>query len=158
MGSLGPTAMALLSSKVLPVTVSVPDEVSSMPPPNPPPAAVAEGLVVVQRAIADAEGSAVLDDAAAPRSPRPSLMVSPAMLTLRLPPMSKTRLALSPLTVSWSSPGPSIVRLLAEMAVAACQLDGAVKIVGEVDHTRAGGGFAPTTAAERTGTGIVPGY
>ena len=40
MGSLGPTAMASLSSKLLPVTVSTPDEVSSMPPPNPPPAAL----------------------------------------------------------------------------------------------------------------------
>ena len=40
MGSLGPTAMASLSLKVLPVTVSPPDAASSMPPPNPPPSAV----------------------------------------------------------------------------------------------------------------------
>ena len=40
MGSLGPTAMALLASKVLLLTVSVLDAMFSMPPPSPPPAAL----------------------------------------------------------------------------------------------------------------------
>ena len=67
MGSLGPTAMASLSSKVLLVTVSAPDESSSMPPPNPAAGRIAKGLVVGQRAIADVEGSAALQQDAAPR-------------------------------------------------------------------------------------------
>ena len=45
-------------------------------------------------------------------SARPSAMVRSAMVTLVLSPlMSKTRLALSPLMVSWFAPRPSMFRL-----------------------------------------------
>ena len=49
------------------------------------------------------EGSVVLVAA-------PSAMVRPAMVTVAWLPMSKTRLALLPLTVSWPAPGPVMVR------------------------------------------------
>ena len=55
MGSLGPTAMASLSSKVLLVTVSTPDDddMSSMPPPNPPPAALPRASLPADIAVGD---------------------------------------------------------------------------------------------------------
>ena len=66
MGSLGPTATALLASKVLLLTVSVPDDVLDGAT-EPTAGRIAKGLVVGQTAIADAEHSAVFDQDAAPR-------------------------------------------------------------------------------------------
>ena len=60
--------MALLVSKVLLVTVSASGRVVLDAAAEPtPPSRIAEGLVVGQRAIADAEGSAALEQDAAPR-------------------------------------------------------------------------------------------
>ena len=88
---LGPMAMALLASKVLLVTVSAPDELSSMPPPNPPgpcqqlPRASLSVSVQLLRLRAALPSSRMPPPVVA----RPSVMVSPAMVTLALPLMSK---------------------------------------------------------------------
>ena len=64
--------MALLRSKVQCVTVSVPDEVSSMPPPTPAPAVPPIATFWVDLAIAEVEGSAALEQDTAPRG-RPAI-------------------------------------------------------------------------------------
>ena len=104
MGSLGPTAMASLASKVLPVTVSAPDEASSMPPPNPPPAALPRASLPVTTQLLMLREALPSSRMPPPSVARPSVMVSPEMLTLALPLMSKTWLALLPLTDSLLAP------------------------------------------------------
>ena len=111
MGSLGLTAMALLQSKVLSVTVSAPVEVSSMPPPNPPPAALPRASLPVTTQLLMLKAALPASRMPPPSVARPSVMVSPEMVTLALPLMLKTWLELLPLTDNLSAPGPLIVTL-----------------------------------------------
>ena len=111
MGSLAPTAMALLASKVLLVTQSAAVESSSMPPPNPPPAALPRASLPVKVQLLIFRAALSSTRMPPPAVARPSVMVSPAMATLALPLMSKTRLASLPLTESLFAPGPSMVTL-----------------------------------------------
>ena len=103
--------MASLASKVLLVTESAPDESSSMPPPNPPPAALPRASLSVSVQLLMLRAALSSSRMPPPEVAWPSVMVSPVMVTLALPLMSKTRLASLPLTESLLAPGPLIVTL-----------------------------------------------